>query len=380
MSERATRPVLALMDKLSMDGVHPVCIALNIRDSAAAFARMGYSLRVAEVRATPVAGRVLEEAGIPVDYLGRGKYSPSTLSDVLGLIRRHGIRLVHCHGYNAANFGRLAGWRAGVPVVVHEHAILKVQPHQFVADLVLRGLGTAGVAVSEAVKAFMIRGRSVPARRIRVIHNGTPLERFRGVPREAVCQARRRLGIADDARVVGTVTRLHEEKGNRHLLDAMPHVLRACPSAVLVVAGDGPLASALRLQADALGIRERVVFAGFVSDVPEVTAGFDVKAIPSIHEGFSFVAVEAMAAGVPIVASRTGGLAEIIRDGDNGLLVEQGDPAALGASLVRVLREPALARKLAESGRRAAEQYSIERYAERMTGLYDELLSGGRGL
>lgn len=359
-----------------MDGVHPICIALNIRDSAAAFARMGYSIRVAEVRATPVAGRVLEEAGIPVDYLGRGKYSPSTLADVLGLIRRHGIRIVHCHGYNAANFGRLAGWRAGVPVVVHEHAILKVQPHQFVADYLLRGLGSAGVAVSEAVRAFMIRGRSMPAGRIRVIHNGTALERFRGVSREAVRVARRRLGIADDARVVGTVTRLHEAKGNRHLLAAMPHVRRACPSAVLVVAGDGPLAAALRLQVDALGLRDGVVFAGFVSDVPSVMAGFDVKAIPSIQEGFSFVAVEAMAAGIPIVASRTGGLAEIIRDGDNGLLIEPGDSVALGEALARVLLDPVLARKLADSGRQAAEQYSIERYADRMAGLYDELLAG----
>lgn len=367
------------MDKLSMDGVNPVCIALNIRDSSGAFSRLGYDIRVAEIRATPAAGRVLEERGIPVDYLGRGKYSLLTLSDVLGLIRRDGISLVHCHGYNAANVGRLAGRRAGIPVIVHEHAILKVQPHQFVADFLLRGLATAGVAVSEAVKQFMIRGRSVPAGRIRVVHNGTCLDRFRTVAPEAVRAARTRLGIPDGARVIGTVTRLHEEKGNQHLLSAMPLVLRACPDAMLVVAGDGPLAEPLRRQADALAIRERVVFAGFISDVPDVMAGFDVKVIPSIQEGFSFVAVEAMAAGRPIVASRTGGLAEIVIDGENGLLVEPGDAAGLGAAIVRVLSDAALAQRLAAAGRIAAESYTIERYASRIAGLYDELLGGSAG-
>jgi glycosyltransferase involved in cell wall biosynthesis len=138
--------------------------------------------------------------------------------------------------------------------------------------------------------------------------------------------------------VVGSIGRLNEQKGHRYLLDAAPAVLRAHPDARFLIVGDGDLAEPLRRQAQALGLADRVVFAGHRGDVPEMLGAIDVLCLPSLYEGTPLALFEAMAAGKAIVASAVDGCAEVLADGTTGLLVPPRDPAALGAAVVRPRR------------------------------------------
>lgn len=368
------KKILLLIDKLSMDGVNPSSITLNTRDIAPHFRQCGFDISVCDIRAPEPAGACLEEAGISLDYLGKRIFSPSILPALLDVMDKHKPALLHCHGYNAANFGRLAAGIRRIPVVVHEHAILKIKPHQFLADLALRNRISAGIAVSNAVKEFMVRGRCMPRNRIRVIPNGTKIEKYARISGDRAESERRRLEIPQGHRVVGTLTRFRKEKGNRYLLDAAVSIFKECPDTVIVLAGDGPLFESLREQARRLNIEDRIRFPGFVADAPLILSLFDVAVIPSLKEGFAFAAVEAMANGCPIAASDTGGLAEIIKDGFNGLLAPVADSGALAKQIVRMLKDRELANSLAQNGLSEARKYSIENYANNVSRLYAEML------
>lgn len=371
-----SRPViLYTIDKLSMDGEHPSSIILNLLDGIRPIRGHGFEVVVADLRPPEKAGQALDEAGIPVRYLGKGVYNPTILPALIRTVRETGADLLHCHGYNAANFGRLAGRMTCKPVVLHEHAVLKVRPHQFLADRMLAGLTTRAVAISEAVREFMIRGRSVPADRIDIIHNGIDLDRYRRRPEPERAALRESLGLPPTAPVVGTLTRFREEKGNRHLVAAMPGLLRVVPDAVLVLAGDGPERTALERQAAELGVADRVVFAGFVKDAAAMLSIFDVKVIPSLSEGLSYAGAEAMACGVPVVASEVGGLPELLDRGACGALVPPADPEALAAAISDILTDPKRADALREAGLRRAGDFSIETYANKLCGVYDRALS-----
>jgi glycosyltransferase involved in cell wall biosynthesis len=367
------KKILMAIDKLSLDGINPSCIAQNTRDSISLFREHGYEIIVCDFRARSAAGEFLEKAGLQVEYIGKGIFSSSILPAFQSIVEKHDAALIHCHGYNASNFGRIAGKRCGIPVIVHEHAVLKVIPYQFIADFLLRNRTTAGIAVSEAVKRFMVTGRSVPEKKIRVVFNGVNIGKYQRRDSGRIAEQRSSLGIPDDHQVVGTVTRLREEKGNSFLIQAAAAVAAKLPATTFVIAGDGPLRADLETLTESLGIRDHVKFAGFVDDVPAVLSTFDVAVIPSIREGFSFAAVEAMANGCAIVASRTGGLAEIIKHEHNGLHVSPGNSVELGDAIGRVLTDKELSGRLIKNGLTEAGKYSLETYADNVCALYEAL-------
>jgi glycosyltransferase involved in cell wall biosynthesis len=167
--------------------------------------------------------------------------------------------------------------------------------------------------------------------------------------------------------VVGNVARLVEQKGHRDLLAALARV----PDARLVLVGEGPLRPELERLAASLGIGERVEFLGHRDDVPELLAGFDVFAFPSLFEGLCLAVIEAQAAGVPVVATPVGGIRETVIDGQTGLLVPPHDPAALAAGIARLLADPEEARRLARAARAQSARFSLERMVEATLALYE---------
>ena len=167
--------------------------------------------------------------------------------------------------------------------------------------------------------------------------------------------------------MIGNVARLVEQKDQRALVDAAPAILERFPDARFVVVGDGPLRA--ELEADAASLP--FAFLGDRDDVPELLAGFDVFAFPSLFEGLCLAVIEAQAAGCPVVATPVGGIRETVIDGETGLLVPARDPAALAASICRLLDDPALADRLAREGRRRARaRFSVERMVEGTLQLY----------
>ncbi|MGH2511176.1 MAG: glycosyltransferase family 4 protein, partial [Candidatus Limnocylindrales bacterium] len=167
---------------------------------------------------------------------------------------------------------------------------------------------------------------------------------------EPCCTFREEYGIAPDAAVVGVVARLEPEKGHPTLLEAWPAVLRAVPNAVLLIVGEGSRREELERQAAGLQITQRVVFTGRRDDVPAVTAALDVAVLPSYREAQGLSILEAMALSRPVVASRVGGIPEVIEDGVSGLLVPPHDPEALAGAIVRLLTNHPLADMIGRAG------------------------------
>ncbi len=320
----------------------------------------------------------LREQGIPVVHLGRGRFDPRIATDIAVLARKLGARILHVHGYAAADFGRLAARLARARLVLHEHfADPRMPRYQGVADRLLAPWTDAAIAVSRSTREFLVKERHVPAGRIRLIWNGAPLEEFAPISRDRAGRVRGELGIAEDALVVGTVGRLNAQKGHRFLVAAVARLVPRVPRLRLLIAGDGDLAGELRRQAVELGVADRVVFAGHRTDVPDLLGAIDVFCLSSLYEGTPLALFEAMAAGKPIVSTAVDGCREVLEEDATGLLVPAGDETALAGALERVLLAPSLRQDLARRAREASRRYDVSACVDAMQQLYDEVLAGG---
>ena len=326
------------------------------------------------------ATRWLGEQGVPVYTLGRGKFDPRILGDLVRVGRERGARILHVHGYAAADFGRLAARRLGAALVLHEHfADPRMPAYQGLADRLLAPFTDRAIAVSASTRDFLVRERHLPADRVRLIWNGAPLDEFAPVASDVARAARRSLGIPEDALVAGTIGRLSEQKGHRYLIEAAPALLAARPRAHLLIVGDGDRMEALKAQAAALGVTSRITFAGHRDDVRALLGAIDVFCISSTYEGTPLALFEAMAAGKAIVSTAVDGCREVLEDGVTGLLVPPQDPPALAAAIGRVLDDASLRGSLAEKARAASSRYDIKACVAAMEALYDEVLAE-RGL
>ena len=378
INQRKIRNILHIIDKFSMDGKHPSSCAFLFRDWHRCYDRSRFHVVYCGLKEPDPGSRMLETEGLELVYLNHGKYSPANFRGIMDVIRSRHIDLLHLHGYSSANFGRLAAWRTGIPAVLHEHAALKVRPHQFVMDFLLRRLTDHAIVVSRSVREFAVTGRSIPPERISVIYNSVDLDRFKPVSRAAIRAFRDQFHVPAGHRLVGTVTRLRQEKGNRYLLQAVPAVLSRFPQTTFLLIGDGPEMEALRQLAHHLSIENRVTFTGFYQDIPLALGALDVKVMPSLTEGSPYALIEAMAAGRAIVATRVGGIAEMMTHEEDCLLVPPRDPEGLAEGIGRVLADTGLAIRLGEEAKRRSRRFSVDRIVSRHEAVYEAVLSRQR--
>ncbi len=205
--------------------------------------------------------------------------------------------------------------------------------------------------------------------------SGTSGPRGAGTPREKGRPRRERLesivGSLEARTVLAAASRLSPEKGLNHLLDAMPAILKRDGDIALLIFGDGPLMGRLRSQAVRLGCAECVRFAGLVPDFASFVGEADVFVLPSLSEGLPNALLEAMAASRPVVATGVGGVKDLLRDGENGLVVDPADSEALAAAVLRLVSDPGLARRLGQSARAAvAGSHSFARQCELLQNVY----------
>ncbi len=307
----------------------------------------------------------LREAGVSVINLGaRNLRDLRSFRRLLALLREHRIQLVHAHLTYAAIWGAIAAGITGVRAV----ATLHVAPtgggwrdrlRELLMMRVLRWSGSRIVAVSEAVRqAFQSR---YPAASMEVIHNGVDVQTFERRNASRSRELRREFGFAADAPVVVAVSVLRAGKGIDVLLRALRHV-----DAQLLVVGEGPMRTAWSALGDG-----RVVWAGYRDDVGRLLAGADLFALPSLDDAFPTVLLEAMAAELPVVATRVGGIPEIVDSAGVGVLVPPGDVGALAAAIEALLRDDERRRQTALAGRRRVEEeFSTSRWTERLMALY----------
>jgi glycosyltransferase involved in cell wall biosynthesis len=373
-------------------GVLHVCDKFGVRGSSihgvsrlfswwfARFDSSRFDVGLVGLKGPEPATRWLDEQGIPVHHLGRGRFDPRILTDLVSLVRRRNVRVLHVHGYAAADFGRVAARMSGAKLVLHEHfADPRMPAYQALADRLLAPLTDRAIAVSQSTRDFLVSKRAVPPERVRLIWNGAPLGEFAPAGRDRALAARRELGLPEEALVIGTVGRLNAQKGHTHLLDALALLRTRLPDLWTLIVGDGDLMDSLKEQAARLGLGDRVVFAGHRTDVPDLLAALDVFCISSLYEGTPLALFEAMAAGRPIVSTAVDGCREVLEDGVSGLLVPPADAEALAGALERVVTDAELRGAL---GRRALEEsrrYDVQACVEQMQTLYDQVLAEGGG-
>lgn len=268
---------------------------------------------------------------------------------------------------------------AGVRVVIHgEHGREAGDPEGRNAlrrriRRILAPFITQFVAVSRDLARWLVEDVSVPAAKVTQIYNGVDTDAFSPGGKE---EARRALEIRDSALVIGTVGRLDPVKDHRGLLEAFGRVARL-PHAQLVVVGDGPGRAELERGRQALGLDGRVLILGERQDVAGILRALDVFALPSLGEGISNALLEAMASGLPVVATRVGGNPELVDHDVTGILVSPRSVDALAEAFDRYLSDPALIRKHGEAGRlRAVRDFSVDRMFESYESLYSRLLAG----
>ncbi len=283
---------------------------------------------------------------------------PRRVRAVRRVLRELRPDLVHLHTGRANWLGGLAAWWLGIPAISTRRMDRRVKPG-LRTRILYRTLLSRVAAIAPAVERRLVEG-GVPPEKIRLIPSAVDPDALH--PQRA---------IAKQGPVVLSAAALVRRKGIDVLLEAFARV----GEAELWIAGDGPQRGALETRAKELGVAERVRFLGARDDVPDLLAACDVFVLPSRLEGLGVAALEAMAAAKPVVATRVGGLGEVVRDGECGLLVPPDDPAALAAALERLLGDPELRARLGAAGpARVAEGHLPEQLTDAYERLYREVL------
>jgi glycosyltransferase involved in cell wall biosynthesis len=336
------------------------------------FDRERFRLSLVSLRKKDVSEETLESLGIDITYLERGKFDPLTLPAMLRIVDRQRIDVLHLHGYGATTFGRIVAARRGIPAILHEHANLTDTPwFQKIADRALEPFTDIALAVSRSTAAFVVGARQIPASKVKIVYLGVPLEEF-SRPRtpDEIADARRELGIRSGEFAAGTITRLHDSKGNSYLVDAAAKVVAERPGTRFFLVGEGPLLADLEQQAAALGLGDRFVFAGFRRDVARTLSAFDLSVFPSLWEGTPLTVFEALAMGKPIVATDADGLADVLTNEQDAVIVPKRNAAALADKIIWAIDHPDARARLAAGARRTGRQYDIDLFVRKMERLY----------
>ncbi|HGE70318.1 TPA: glycosyltransferase family 1 protein [Candidatus Poribacteria bacterium] len=297
-------------------------------------------------------------------------------------IKKGGYDIVHTHSSKAGILGRVAAKLADVKIIIHtphSHVFygyygrfvtqIFVWIERFAAYFTDRIISLTPLETKEHLEF----GVGKPSQ-FTVVYSGVELKPFLNVKINKE-QKRQEFGLNDSDKVCIFVARLVPVKGHQYLISAMPYVINDIPSAKLVLVGDGELRSELENQALRLGIKEKVIFTGLRDDIPELLAMSDLFVLSSINEGMGKVLVEAMAVGLPVVATNVGGVSAVVVDGETGILVPPKDPKALSDAIIQLLSDTDISNRMGEAGRKRVDpDFSVEAMIEKIENIYEELI------
>ncbi|MFK7767532.1 MAG: glycosyltransferase family 4 protein [Mariniblastus sp.] len=272
--------------------------------------------------------------------------NPFELHRIGSWIRKNNFDLIHTHMSRGHAFGVLMRMLTGVPVVATAHSC-SFQIHWRMNDLV--------IANSQATYDYHRRVNRIPAERMEKIFCFTELERFKKVQPLDITIVKRQMRLTSDEFLCGVVGEVVARKGHLYLFQALDEIVKAIPNFKLVMLGrfsrEEAYVKKLRSIQETHQLFRRVKWLGLRSNVQDFMAAFDVLAVPSIEEPLGLVALEALAAGTPVIAARTGGLPEIVRPGENGILVPPKDPRQLAAAIIELAKSAEERKRLGQNGR-----------------------------
>jgi glycosyltransferase involved in cell wall biosynthesis len=289
------------------------------------------------------------------------------------LMRREKIDILHAHDFYSSFIGGAAARLCGVRVIASQRH-LKLsdrRAHKWGTRLIHR-LANRILVNSEAIREHIVNNERAQPDKIVVVKNGVAPTTSSAKNRVELC---RELGVDTRVTLVGMVARLQTVKGHRFFIEAAADILQRRPDAHFVLVGDGPLRTEIENQAAELGITDRVHLLGDRADVSRLVSAFDLLVLASLHEGLPNAVMEAMAAGVPVVATAVGGTRELITDGETGYLSPSANSAALAERILFALGDEVHRDEIISAARRKiTSKFGIERMVESVEALYDELM------
>ncbi|TMK28492.1 MAG: glycosyltransferase family 4 protein [Actinobacteria bacterium] len=394
-SEREPTKILRVIARLNMGGP-----ALHVAYLTAGLRERGYDTTlVAGTLARGEDSMAFVAEGLHVDVvsipeLGREISPVRDLAATLrlaALIRRERPQILHTHTAKAGTVGRVAALLAGrarPPIVVHTfhgHVLygyfgpLRSRFFRWLERWLARHT-TVLVAVSPQVRDDLVALGVAPPEKFVVVRLGIELGERVGAGTNGRAETRRYLGIPPDRFAVGWVGRMTAVKRTDDVLDGFKRLLERGVGATLCLVGDGPDRPALERRAHELGIMRQTLFLGYQEDVGPLYAAFDALVLPSGNEGTPVSVIEALAAGTPVVATRVGGVPDVVRDGEDGFLVEPGASDELAQRLAQLAGDPDLRQRFGASGRaRVLPRYAVDRLVDDVDRLYRALLSEAAG-
>jgi glycosyltransferase involved in cell wall biosynthesis len=296
-------------------------------------------------------------------------HNPLGLVKVVTWLSRKKIDIVHTHAYSAGVLGRMASIFAGVPCIFHHlhSTYFSLNKRNYYIERLLSRFTKKVICCSEAVRKFAAEKEGIPRDKLIVIYNGIPDPN--GLKNSTVQDLIKNLGIPRKSSVIGSVASLVQHKGHRYLLEALKNI----DNAYLLLIGDGPLRRQLDAMASQLSIASRIIFAGPQIDVNPYIQAMDIVVLASSErEGLALSLLEAMALSKPIVATRIGGIPEVVDSGRTGILVEPKNSDALATAIHELLRSPHLLQKMGTNGRnRYRKMFTLNQMIQRIEELYE---------
>ena len=304
------------------------------------------------------------------------------LFDIWRIIKKYNPLIVHTHSSKAGLLGRLAAKLAGVPIIVHSphgHVFVgyfgpvKTKIFIILERLVSR-IPDKMIALTHREKEDHIRLRIGSEDKFVIIHSGVELNKFKDMPLNETQNFKRKLGLPENALIIGTSGRLEPVKGPEFLIKAASSIISQYPNTFFLFAGDGSLSQDLKKKALDLGIEKNIVFLGWREDVAKIISIFDVFCLPSLNEGMGRVLVEAMALGKPIVASNAGGIPDLVTHGKNGFLVPPKNSNELAKYIQILLEDKEKRVKMGLAGKQMTMNFSKEIMVKKIAELYRQLM------
>lgn len=329
----------------------------------------------------PVAAE-LQKINIPVENIPiRHLREVSGVKKVTNFLQKINANLLHAQLEFATVFGGLAAKWLGIPAVATLHTLplqnksLKLRFHDALENFVLRNFFNPVISVSEETRLAYHHAANIRDEKSCVIYNGIDVNLF-SPNRQNRASILQEFDIPSDAIVLITVAVLRELKGIQYMIQAMPGVVSAKPNVYYLVVGSGEYAESLKDEAQKSGVSEHIIFTGARTDIPQLMSAGDLFVLPTLTEALPTVLAEAMASGLPILASSVGGVPEMVEDGINGKLIPPAHPDILANATLEMLNDMEALRKMGNAGRKIAEEkFNIKSQVAQLENLYLKLLS-----
>jgi len=300
----------------------------------------------------------------------KNKFNPLIVLDILRIINEIEPDIIHTHLFQPRVFATIAHiFNNRSVIITQKHSLVNPKKHNIfiLFEMISIWMNKKVIAISESVKKSLMKYEFIPSNKIFVLPNCIDYNAFNNTKKIDFLTNKQRI-------VIGTVGRLEKVKGIRYLLLSMKTVLTKFPNARLDIVGDGSQANELVELSKNLGISNSVKFFGKFANVIPFFNEMDIFVLPSTLEGFGIVLLEAMAAGVPVIASDVDGIKEVIFNEETGILVPPKNPEAISKAIIKLIEDPQLVKKLVENGLKRAQLFDVHEHVSKLDRLYKNLL------